>query len=504
MIYSPCSDWDAAAWASSTSPSTRTDGPWPSSGSRSTAASTTCTGPAHGSRREAAALAALDHPGIVPLLEVVDDGDDIVLVMPYLAGGTLADQVRAHGPLTPTRSTTSPAACSAPLAAAHRAGIVHRDIKPANVLFDEPRPRPPGRLRGGPLRDATVGPDRHRAGHRHARSSWPPSRPGASGPPPASDVFSLGATLALRRHRHAALRPRRRPGHPQPGRRGQARPPAARAARARSRDRLTPLLDKRPERRPTAAAAAQGAAGGTVALPAGRPTPGASSRSSRPPVRLAHGVERPPAPGCGRPIAAVVLVALVGVDRHRARRGPQPIRRQRVPTRPPPSPPKPVHHRVHSARLPGLRRAGRAPFTDGLRCIDDHADYDGNALNGCEAAPDTVDGTTLTKSLTANLVPTDDIDRYPFHVIGLLPAVLRRLGLGHPHRARRAWRCGWTSSRATPRSAPPSAATARPATVDLPDPSCLGDDSTDLQARVSWVGDDRTATPYRLERAGSY
>ncbi len=57
-----------------------------------------------------------------------------------------------------------------------------------------------------------------------------------------------------------------------------------------------------------------------------------------------------------------------------------------------------------------------APFTDGLRCTDDHADYDGNALNGCEAAPDTVDGTKLTKSLTADLVPTDDIDRYPFHV----------------------------------------------------------------------------------------
>jgi len=43
-----------------------------------------------------------------------------------------------------------------------------------------------------------------------------------------------------------------------------------------------------------------------------------------------------------------------------------------------------------------------------------------------------------------------------------------------------------------------------PATVDLPDPSCLSDDATDLQARVSWVGDARSASPYRLARAGSY
>ncbi len=144
-----------------------------------------------------------------------------------------------------------------------------------------------------------------------------------------------------------------------------------------------------------------------------------------------------------------------------------------------------------------------APFTDGLHCTDDHADYDGNTLNGCEAAPDTVDGTTLTKSLTANLVPTDDIDRYPFHVsdsfqlfcdgsasvtLTAPPGVAMRVDVVEG-------------------DAPIGTAVSRdgtPATVDLPDPSCLGDDSTDLQARVSWVGDGRSATPYRLERAGSY
>lgn len=35
-------------------------------------------------RREAEVLRTLDHPAIVRLLDVVDDGDDVVLVVPYL------------------------------------------------------------------------------------------------------------------------------------------------------------------------------------------------------------------------------------------------------------------------------------------------------------------------------------------------------------------------------------------------------------------------------------
>ncbi|HET8618421.1 MAG TPA: protein kinase, partial [Acidimicrobiales bacterium] len=43
--------------------------------------------------REASVLRRLDHPHIVRLIDVVDEGDEIVLVMPYLAGGSLAERV---------------------------------------------------------------------------------------------------------------------------------------------------------------------------------------------------------------------------------------------------------------------------------------------------------------------------------------------------------------------------------------------------------------------------
>src|SRR5881392_3216902 len=49
--------------------------------------------------REAEVLARLDHPNIVELLEVIDDGDEVTLVMPYLTGGTLAERVTERGPV---------------------------------------------------------------------------------------------------------------------------------------------------------------------------------------------------------------------------------------------------------------------------------------------------------------------------------------------------------------------------------------------------------------------
>src|SRR4051812_41880555 len=52
-------------------------------------------------RREAEVLQALHHPNIVRLREVLDDGDDLILVMDHLPGGNLAQRVAADGPFSP-------------------------------------------------------------------------------------------------------------------------------------------------------------------------------------------------------------------------------------------------------------------------------------------------------------------------------------------------------------------------------------------------------------------
>src|SRR5262249_53890936 len=56
------------------------------------------------------------------------------LVMPYLAGGTLRERLRA-GPLSIHEATRVVRSLADAMGRAHGRGIVHRDLKPENVLF---------------------------------------------------------------------------------------------------------------------------------------------------------------------------------------------------------------------------------------------------------------------------------------------------------------------------------------------------------------------------------
>src|SRR5262245_57196746 len=133
-------------------------------------------------------------PKVVGLVDVVDEGDEIVLVMPYLSGGSLAERVAQHGPAPADEVERQARGLLAALAEAHRAGIVHRDIKPANILFDD---------QGRPcLADFGVALSRDQT-HGLTVAGMVVGTPGfmapeqARGEPvsPATDVFSLGATL---------------------------------------------------------------------------------------------------------------------------------------------------------------------------------------------------------------------------------------------------------------------------------------------------------------------
>jgi serine/threonine protein kinase len=93
-------------------------------------------------KQEARAIAQLSHPHTVPI-HFVGEGEGLVFyVMPFIEGLTLADILRADGPLDPKLAAGVAVPILDALDHAHRLGIVHRDIQPDNILVDGSSGRP--------------------------------------------------------------------------------------------------------------------------------------------------------------------------------------------------------------------------------------------------------------------------------------------------------------------------------------------------------------------------
>ena len=90
-------------------------------------------------QREAALLACVDDPGVARIHAAGWFDDAPALVLEYLPGGSLADQL-VPGPMAPERVVELAAQLARGLAAAHRAGLVHRDVKPGNIMVGPGRP----------------------------------------------------------------------------------------------------------------------------------------------------------------------------------------------------------------------------------------------------------------------------------------------------------------------------------------------------------------------------
>jgi serine/threonine protein kinase len=88
-------------------------------------------------RREAESASQLVHPHICSILDYGALADTVYIVMPYLAGGSLADVLVRDRTVPPVNAAAVCGQVATALDYAHRRGIVHRDVKPDNVLFDE-------------------------------------------------------------------------------------------------------------------------------------------------------------------------------------------------------------------------------------------------------------------------------------------------------------------------------------------------------------------------------
>jgi serine/threonine protein kinase len=142
--------------------------------------------------REARTAGALNDPAIVTVYDVVSEGGAMFIVMELIEAGTLADLV-ARGPLSEQRATELGRQVLSALETAHAAGIVHRDIKPSNIMV---LPGDRVKLTDFGIAQAMDDPSLTATGGIMGSPGYmAPELFHGDPPSPATDLWSLGATL---------------------------------------------------------------------------------------------------------------------------------------------------------------------------------------------------------------------------------------------------------------------------------------------------------------------
>jgi serine/threonine protein kinase len=137
---------------------------------------------------EARALAKLDHPNIVKVYDVVEEGPFLFIIMELLDGEDLLQVLTEDGHMDAEEAVDIVARVARALGEAHRQQIVHRDVKPANIILAGPR----GSVKLVDFGLATGGITGGKAGTPHYMS---PEQIQGKKVTEKSDIYALGATF---------------------------------------------------------------------------------------------------------------------------------------------------------------------------------------------------------------------------------------------------------------------------------------------------------------------
>ncbi|WP_327347970.1 serine/threonine-protein kinase [Streptomyces europaeiscabiei] len=258
--------------------------------------------------REARAVARVSHPHVVGVHDLVESDDRLWIVMELVEGPSLAHRVAETGPLTPQHTAALGLQLLDALEAVHAAGALHRDVKPANVLL-----RRDGNAVLTDFGIAALDDGEFLTGTGQLVGSleyMAPERVTGAQSGPASDLWSLGATLATV---CCGQSPFRRPGGPATLHAVAYEEPVLPERLGPLRPVVEALLRKSPDERPSAAGARSAlwhvAAGGTGA----GPLPSATVRVPLPSAPLGADADTVTS-GHERPVRAGETVPTAGHD----------------------------------------------------------------------------------------------------------------------------------------------------------------------------------------------
>ncbi|WP_405899437.1 serine/threonine protein kinase [Streptomyces sp. NBC_00727] len=200
-------------------------------------------------QKEARAAARITHPGVVTVHDVVEYDNRPWIVMQYVDGPSLADRAKESGGEIDAREAARIGLhVLGALRAAHGAGVLHRDVKPGNVLLARD-----GRVLLTDFGIAAIEGDSTitRTGELVGSIDYlAPERVRGGDPGPASDLWSLGATLYTAVEGRSPFR-RTSPISTMQAVVTEEPPPPTRAGALAPV--ITALLRKEPEDRPSAA-----------------------------------------------------------------------------------------------------------------------------------------------------------------------------------------------------------------------------------------------------------
>src|SRR5262245_28170212 len=143
--------------------------------------------------RESRLAAKVVHPNVVRVYGASEDEQGLFIVMEYVEGETLADELERLGRLPADDVLQLGIDVAAALEAAHRAGLVHRDVKPHNIMRAGDGRTMLGDFGVARSYDSTVVPEHGTV--RGPAADFAPEQAGGADVTAAADLYSLGVVI---------------------------------------------------------------------------------------------------------------------------------------------------------------------------------------------------------------------------------------------------------------------------------------------------------------------